>query len=197
MPRCPNGYRRHKKTRECTPKVAKSPQTVKTRKRCPKGSRKNKQGDCVRNAKAAMMKEIQANDLVPGKTYYVETNLDHVSNAMSRVSTNRRRQKGIFKKFIPSEDDDLDMVHFESVENLNPNDPVGSGITGEYIYPHMREVNHPDRYTRVYIPGRMFYYTEYTRFYEYKKEEIIKRKEREATNNFLQRITGDPKFNFY
>jgi len=146
-----------------------------------------------------MMKEIQGIDLVPGKVYYIETNLDYRSvNDPGIVINNRRRQKGIFKKFIPATDygDYLDSVHFESVENINPNDPVGSGITGEHIYPHCREVNHPDRYLRVYIPGRMFYNTEYTRFYACETAEIAERKEREATNVLLQRITGDSEFNF-
>jgi len=141
------------------------------------------------------MKEIQGIDLQPGKVYYIETNLNYASNEISLVSMNRRRQKGIFKKFIPSEDC-LDMVHFESVENLNPNDPVGPGITGEDFYPHYRDINHPNRYLCIYIPGRMFYYPEYSRFYACETDEIIQGKEREATNILLQRITGDPGFNF-
>ena len=142
-----------------------------------------------------MMKEIQGIELVPGKVYYIETNLDYVSNEVSAVSVNRRRQKGIFKRFLPH-DDYGDSVHFESVLNINRNDPVGSGITGEHIYPHCRDVNHPDRYLRVYIEGRMFYHTTYSRFYACETEEIIERKEREATNILLQRIICDPGFNF-
>ena len=61
-----------------------------------------------------MMKEIQGIELVPGKVYYIETNLDYVSNEVSAVSVNRRRQKGIFKRFLPH-DDYGDHVHFESV----------------------------------------------------------------------------------
>ena len=150
----------------------------------------------VTKAKKKMMKEIQGIDLQPGKVYYIETNICYVPNALYPVSINRRRQKGIFKKFIPSEDC-LDMVHLESVENINPNDPVGPGITGEHIYPHCRDVNHPNRYLRIYIPGRMFYYPEYSRFYACETDEIIEKKEREATNILLQRITGDPGFKFY
>lgn len=150
----------------------------------------------VTKANKKMMKEIQGIELVPGKVYYIETNLDYVSNEVSPVSVNRRRQKGIFKRFIPH-DDYGDSVHFESVENINPNDPVGSGITGEHIYPHCHEPNHPDRCLRVYIPGRMFYYTTYSRFYACETEEIIERKEMEATNILLQRITCDPGFKFY
>jgi hypothetical protein len=43
----------------------------------------------------------------------------------------RRRQKGLCKKFIPANDygDYLDFVHFEGVENINKDDETGPGIT--------------------------------------------------------------------
>jgi hypothetical protein len=97
-----------------------------------------------------MMKEIQANDLQPDKVYYIETKIDYGDE----VNINRRRQKGVFKKFIPytgknvttivgvfpnndldNDDFGLHMAHFESVVNINPNDPEGRRITGSVSYP--------------------------------------------------------------
>ena len=132
------------------------------------------------------MKEIQGNDLQPGKVYYIE------SINVAPYSNKRSRQKGVFKKFLPGNDDYgeyLDQVHFESVENINKDDNSDIG-TGTHIYPHMYERNHPDRDLRVYISGRMFYHTDYYRFYACEKDEIIERKEMETTNILLQQIIG-------
>ena len=163
-----------------------------------------------------MMKEIQANDLQPDKVYYIETKIDYGDE----VNINRRRQKGVFKKFIlytgknittivgvfPNNDldNDLDnddfgrlhMAHFESVVNINPNDPEGRRITGSVSYPYIR-VRYPSRritlYYKPYIPIPMLYHPDNTRFYACEKDEIIERK----VTNMLQQITGDPRFNFY
>ena len=138
-----------------------------------------------------MMKEIQGIDLQSGKVYYIE------SINVIPFSNKRSRQKGVFKKFVLGNDDYgeyLDHVHFESVENINKDD---NNVTGSHIYPHMYERNNPDRDLRVYISGRMFYYTDYYRFYACEKDEIIERKEKDTTNILLQQIIGNSGFNFY
>lgn len=139
------------------------------------------------------MKEVQASDLVPGKVYYIDSNTPYPT------IHERIRQKGVFQKFMPSIDygDYLDSVHFEGVENINKSHESGPGITGIQTYPYKHYRNHPEQYTLVYIPGRMLYYTKYTKFYECKKEEIMERKEKETLNMVLQQILGDSKFNFY
>jgi hypothetical protein len=138
------------------------------------------------------MKEVQANELKFNKMYYIESEI-------ARSPGSKRRQKGIFKRFILETEynDYLHFVHFEGVENINKDDETGPGITGTSIYPNIYDRNHPEHYSMVFIPGRMFYYTEYTRFYECEKDEIIERKEKETVNMLLQQITGDSEFKFY
>jgi len=139
------------------------------------------------------MKEVQAIDLVPGKVYYIES-VTPYPTLYEKI-----RQKGVFQKYIPKNNccDYLDSVHFEGVENINKSHESGPGITGIQTYPYKHYRNHPEQYTLVYIPGRMLYYTKYTKFYECKKEEIMERKEKETLNMVLQQILGDSKFNFY
>jgi hypothetical protein len=139
------------------------------------------------------MQEVQVNDLKLNKMYYIESEI-----AISPGSK-RRRQKGIFKRVIveTKNDDYMQFVHFEGVENINKNDETGPGITGTNIYPKIYDRNKPQPYNPFFIPGKMYYYTKYTKFYECKKEEIIERKEKETLNMVLQQILGDSKFNFY
>ena len=134
------------------------------------------------------MKEIQAIDLQPGKMYYIE------STFTSSLTDKTRRQKGIFEKYLPAddEDDNFNYAHFENVENINPNDPCGVNITGTLIYTNRDGPNAPR--VPLYIPGRMFYNMDYYTFYLCQTEEIRERKEREAVNSLLEQITGDPLF---
>lgn len=121
------------------------------------------------------MKLIQAIDLQPGKMYYIE------SKCTQSVIDKKRRQKGIFKSYIYGKVDvshfdkgsaasyyaKLDIAHFENVENINPNDPVGDGITGSILY-----------------------YKDYNWFYLPEKDEIIKRIDNGIVSSVLEKITG-------
>jgi hypothetical protein len=121
------------------------------------------------------MKLIQAIDLQPGKMYYIE------SKCTQYVIEKKRRQKGIFKRYIYGKVDvshfdkgnaasyyaKLDIAHFENVENINADDPAGDGITGSILY-----------------------YTDYNRFYLPEKDEIIKNKDNGIISSVLEKITG-------
>jgi len=76
------------------------------------------------------MIEIQHEDLVVGKVYYIESR----QNSCFTATKTKTKQKGVFKMFVPARID-MDYVYFDNVENTRRSDPIIAGCSGSQGFP--------------------------------------------------------------